>query len=246
MSGLTEVTIKRKRIWARGLITIELACRVPLFSAGQFFNLGLKTGESIERRSYSAASAPGAPLEFLLSEVKGGGLTPRLFQLEEGDPILLDETPLGFFTLNEVPAAKSLWMVATGTGLGPFISMLREGAVLKRFERLVVVHGVRHEEQLAYREELKELSAQFPKLTYITAVSGSSSESKAAPAGRITTHFESGRLEEEAQQGFDEDSHMLLCGNPVMIEDMTTLLKLRGFEKHRRKKPGHFNFEKYW
>lgn len=246
MSGLTEVTIKRKRIWAPGLMSIELACEVPPFSAGQFFNLGLKSAEQIVRRSYSAASAPGAPLEFLLSEVAAGGLTPSIFQLGEGDAILLDQTPLGFFTLKEVPEAKSLWMVATGTGLGPFISMLRDGAVLRRFDRLVVVHGVRHEEQLAYREELEELSQKFPQLKYLAAVSGSSSLAKASPPGRITTHFASGLLEERAENPFDGDSHMLLCGNPVMIEDMTTLLKLRGFEKHRRKKPGHFNFEKYW
>lgn len=263
MSGLTEVTIKRRTVWAPGLMTIEVASESVPFTAGQFFNLGLKATVKIEaacsiepglelrpheeivRRSYSAASAPGAPLEFFLSEVQAGGLTPRVFELGEGDSILLDKTPLGFFTLKEVPEAKSLWMVATGTGLGPFVSMLREGAVLDRFEKIVVVHGVRSEQQLAYREELEELSARFPQFKYLGAVSGSSSETSPL-AGRITTHFENGQLEERAESAFDRDAHMLLCGNPKMIEDMTALLKARGFEKHRRKQPGHFNFEKYW
>lgn len=226
-------------------MTIELASDVPPFEAGQFFNLGVQSGEAVLRRSYSAASAPGAPLEFFLSEVEGGGLTPHIFRLEEGDSILLDQTPLGFFTLKEVPEAQSLWLVATGTGLGPFISMLRQGAVFERFERVVLVHGVRGEEQLGYRDELETLAEMVPQLKYIGAVSGSSSETE-LPVGRITSQFESGQLEERARTTFDADAHMLLCGNPLMIEDMTALLKARGFEKHRRKKPGHFNFEKYW
>lgn len=245
MSSLQEVTIQRKHLWTPRLMTIELDATTPAFTSGQFFNLGLKSGDEILRRSYSAASAPGAPLEFFLSEVEGGGLTPRVFQLNEGDKILLDQTPLGFFTLSEVPDSKTLWTVATGTGLGPFVSMLREGTVLTRFEKVIVVHGVRKVEELGYREELEKLRTKHPHLAYIKALSAPSSDTDVT-SGRITTLFESGQLEEAAKSAFDQDSHMLLCGNPQMIEDMTTELKARGFEKHRRKKPGHFNFERYW
>lgn len=226
-------------------MSIELETEAPPFTPGQFFNLGLKSGEDITRRSYSAASAPGAPLEFFLSEVKGGGLTPQVFRLNEGDAILLDKSPLGFFTLNEVPESKELWAVATGTGLGPFLSMLREGSVLARFGKVIVVHGVRHDDELAYRAELSELREKHAHLVYIPTLSAPS-PSPHAEQGRITTLFENGHLEAIAKTTFGPDSHMLLCGNPQMIEDMSAQLKARGFEKHRRKKPGHFNFERYW
>jgi ferredoxin--NADP+ reductase len=245
MSSLQEVVIRKKRLFTPRLMSIQLETEGPPFTPGQFFNLSLKSGEEILRRSYSAASAPGAPLEFFLSEVPGGGLTPRVFRLNEGDSILLDQSPLGFFTLNEVPESKELWAVATGTGLGPFLSMLREGSVLSRFEKIILVHGVRHEEELAYRAEFAALREKHAHLVYIPALSAPS-EAPFAEQGRITTLFESGRLEEVAQTSFGPDSHMLLCGNPQMIEDMTAQLKARGFEKHRRKKPGHFNFERYW
>lgn len=248
MSGLKECRIASRHSWTPHLMTLRLDAETPAFRPGQFFNLGLSMGEQIVRRSYSAASAPGAPLEFFLSEVPEGGLTPRVFQLAEGDPVLLDDGPLGFFTLDEVPSAKHLWLVATGTGLGPYISMLREASVLKRFERVFVIHGVREAEQLAYRSELKDLSVRNPRLRYLAVVSGAQ-ENSTSPhlcGGRITTYFESGELEQHAGAAFDQDAHMLMCGNPKMIDDMAGLLKGRGFEKHRRRKPGHFNFERYW
>lgn len=245
MTGLKEVTIARRHSWTPKLMTLGLDFDGPMFKPGQFFNLGLKAGETVLRRSYSAASSPGAPLEFFLSEIPTGGLTPHVFGLQEGDRILIDDTPLGFFTLDEVPEARCLWLVATGTGLGPYISMLRDGSVLGRFERVVVVHGVRHPEQLAYREELESLASAMTHLVYTPVVSGAKERTPQLP-GRITTQFESGNLEARVGDPFDADCHMLLCGNPAMIDEMTGLLKGRGFEKHRRRKPGHFNFERYW
>ncbi len=245
MSGLQQVTIASRLDWTPHLMTLTLKAEGPAFKPGQFFNLGIERDGQILRRSYSAASAPNAPLEFFLSEVPEGDLTPSVFRLGQGDRILVDLAPLGFFTLDEVPEARCLWLVATGTGLGPYVSMLRERSVLERFERIVVVHGVRTTEQLAYREEIEELASTAPHLRYLAVVSGIDDESSHLH-GRITKHFESGSLEERAGAPFGADSHMLLCGNPTMIDDMTGLLKSRGFEKHRRRKPGHFNFERYW
>jgi ferredoxin/flavodoxin---NADP+ reductase len=197
------------------------------------------------KRSYSASSAPGQPLEFYLSLVEGGALTPGLFDLAVGDSVNLDPKALGFFTLSEVPECETLWLIATGTGLGPFVSMVRHGEGLRRFSRVVVVHGARASEQLGYREELEGAAAQDPRLTYVPVVSRSE-----APAGglsgRITTAFTSGALEERVGLKIDAKSHLLFCGNPQMIEEMVVSLKARGLSKHKRREPGHFNFEKYW
>lgn len=242
--AIVPARIEKKTIWGKGLCTITLD-QARAFSAGQFFNLGLSIGGLDVRRSYSAASAPGAPLEFFVSEVAGGTLTPSIFSLNEGDTISLEDPALGFFVLAEVPDARTLWMVATGTGLGPYISMLREGSVWNRFERVNVVHGARHEYQFAYGQELRAMAAERKELTYVPVQSGNDGRATDALAGRITTTFAEGRLEETVG-AFDAESHMLLCGNPRMIIEMTDALKERGFEKHRRKKPGHFTFEKYW
>jgi ferredoxin--NADP+ reductase len=245
MAGIVETRIEKKTTWGPRLVTLKLQ-RSLHFSAGQFFNLGLPLDGKDVRRSYSAASAPDAPLEFFLSEVEDGTLTPSLVALEEGDLVRLDETALGFFTLEEVPEAKTLWLVATGTGLGPYISMVRQGDVFQRFEKVILVHGTRHPLHFAYRDELVALAETRPRqFTYCPVQSGEEPLVEDGLSGRITTAWNSGRLEERAGK-FDQHSHMLLCGNPDMISEMGELLNERGFEKHRRRRPGHFNFEKYW
>lgn len=245
MSGKLPAQIVKRQQWAPGLFTLQLDCSRD-FSCGQFFNLGIEREGKELRRSYSAASAPGVPLEFFISEVPEGELTPSLSKLAIGDTLLLDETPLGFFTLKEVPDCEDLWLVATGTGIGPYISMLRDGGVLERFKNVFLVHGVRHREQLAYFEELKTRARQSSGFHYLPTLSGDpADEDQGILAGRITGAWDNGALEGSGAS-FGAKSHMLLCGNPQMIDDMVGRLKERGFEKHRRRKPGHFNFERYW
>src|SRR6187551_2206792 len=166
MSGPTSSRVLERSDWCEGLMTLTLDASAP-FVHGQFFNVGLKSGETVLRRSYSAASAPHRSLQFLLSEVKSGELTPKLFQLGAGDEVWLDPQPLGFFTLNEVPETKRLWLVATGTGLGPYLSMLRAGALDARFEQVNIIHGVRDLAQLAHREELTHAAPGTTKFQYI-------------------------------------------------------------------------------
>lgn len=239
--------ILERRQWAPGLVTIRLDADVDHFEPGQFLNVGLRIDEKLVFRAYSAASPPGEPLEFYLAEVAGGELTPTLFSLKEGDEVEVERHPQGFFTLKYVPDASELWLIATGTGLGPFLSILRAGEVWRRFPHVVVVHGVRQCAHLGYKELLGELVERHAgRLTYVPVVSREP-EASGVVHGRVTTALTDGSLEAFAQRSITpERSHLMLCGNPAMIEEMLRLLEARGLRKHRQRKPGHITIEKYW
>lgn len=246
MSGWSEGRLLSRRDWAPGLSTLRVEADVEPFQPGQFVNLSLEGAADEDRRSYSIASPPGAPLEFLVTEVAGGKLTPRLFGLRVGDPLLVERKPQGFFTLRWVPAARDLWMIATGTGLGPFLSILKSEEVWQRFERVVVVHGVRDARHFAHEGELEAMKSVRPALHTVRIVSREVPVSGVL-AGRVTTALENGELERAAGSGLEPaNAHVMLCGNPTMIDEMTTLLAARGMKKHRVRNPGHITVEKYW
>ena len=245
MAEFLKTQVIMQSEWAPGLVTIQLKDSLPAFLPGQFAQLGLDIAGKRVRRSYSISSAPGEAPEFFISEVKNGELSPSLVEGGQSGSLFLDPEPLGYFTLNEVPDCDTLWLVSTGTGLGPTISMLRTPNALDRFKRIIVIHGARQLSHLAYRDEILERAHKDSRLSYLPCVSRECTNFESF-RGRITTGFQDGFLEKWAGQNFDERSHMLLCGNPKMIDEMTAQLKERGFEKHRRRKPGHYNFERYW
>jgi ferredoxin/flavodoxin---NADP+ reductase len=239
--------IVHRHEWAEGLITLRIEADVAQFRAGQFVNLGLDVGGTLIRRSYSMASAPGEPLEFYLTRVSGGALTPRLFDLPLGSRVDVEGEAQGFFTLNYVPDARDLWLVATGTGLGPFISILRTEEPWRRFERIILAHGVRDRSQLGYRDELDEMSRSHASRLVRVPVLSREVSADGCVAGRVTSALEEGALEARAGAALDaERSHVMLCGNPAMIQDMTGLLKARGLKRHRLRAPGQISIEKYW
>lgn len=244
-AGWTAGRVESWHEWAPGLATLRVAADVEHFAPGQFFQLGLDVDGARVRRSYSASSAPGDPLEFYVTEVPNGALTPSMFALAPGDTLWVERTARGFFTLEHVPKTKRLWMVATGTGLGPFISMLRHASTWEHSNEVVLVHGVRTLPELAYREELEALTQKRP-LRYVPLVTRDT-PTRGELGARVTTALEQGTLEDAAGAKLSpEESHVLLCGNPDMIAEMQSLLAARGLEKHRVRKPGHVTVEKYW
>jgi ferredoxin--NADP+ reductase len=247
MSGLLEGSITARQDWAPGLMTLTVEAEVEPFSPGQFLNLALQPEGQLVRRSYSIASAPGAPLQFLLAKVPGGQLTPALFGLAQGDRVLVEPKPQGFFTLQWVPEAHQLWMIATGTGLAPYLAMLRGEEVWERFAELVLVHCVREAAHLAHAAELAALSAQRRGQLRVVPVVSREPAAQGVLHGRITRLLSEGELERRAEVELSpERSHVMLCGNPAMIDDMLERLDARGLRKHRVRRPGHVTIERYW
>jgi ferredoxin--NADP+ reductase len=228
-------------------MTVTIAAEIEPFEPGQFVNLGIWEAGELLRRSNSIASAPDAPLEFYLTEVQAGVLTPQLFRLKPGDPIYVEKKPQGFFLLRYVPPCRELWMVATGTGLGPFIAMLRTEDPWRCAERVILVHGVRQASHLNYADELDRLAGERAGRFQRLRVVSREPDADNVLHGRVTTALADGSLEKEAGAALAaERSHVMLCGNPAMIEDMTEALKQRGLRRHRLRNPGHITIEKYW
>jgi ferredoxin--NADP+ reductase len=247
VSGYIEAGIAARHEWAPGLVTLTLDTELEPFTPGQFVNLGLELNGQIVRRSYSLASAPFARPEFYLTALDSGELSPALLRMGPGDRVLVDPKPQGFFTLNWVPQAPELWMIATGTGLAPYLSMLRSDETWRRFERIVLVHGVREPAHLTYQVELDALTEKHGgKLRRVGVVSRAPGAAGVVH-GRIPAAFLDGRLEAAAGTSLSlERSHLLLCGNPAMIDDSVQALATRGFARHRTRKPGQITTEKYW
>jgi len=226
------------------------------FTAGQYARLGLRDENGIIWRAFSMVSAPAttATLEFYGIIVANGLFTTRLKQLRTGDSILLEKQRFGFMTPDRFKDGDDLWMLSTGTGIGPYISMLRDPYVWEHFRNLVLVHCVRHANEFSYTEELASVCAAAPfgssaRLQVIRTVTREDSIPTDAPylKGRITTLLENGQLEKAAGLAMSETaSRVMMCGNPEMIDDMRGLLHQRGMRPDRRATPGQFITENYW
>lgn len=243
----TPAKIVDKKIWAEGLFTLKIAAPdVSPFAPGQFLHLSVVDGEERINRPYSVASPHGTELEFFIVLVEDGKLTPRLWALDTGDDLEVSERAAGSFTLQKTPDAKNLWLVSTGTGLAPYVAMLREQEAWERYEKIVVVHGVRHNDDFAYQEEFQNHRDQYgDRFSYVPVLSRE--DAPDTLRGRIPQVMESGLLEETAGCNISkEESAVLLCGNPAMLDEMEDKLGQRGMVKHRRKEPGQIVLERYW
>ncbi len=240
-------TIVEKKIWTEGLFTLTVdAPDVSPFEPGQFLQLAVTDGEERINRPYSVASPHGEQLEFFIVVVEDGQLTPRLWALSEGDALELAERAAGSFTLQKSPSADILWLVSTGTGLAPYIAMLRTPDPWEKYDKICVIHGARHQTDLAYTEELLGYQDQYPgRFKLIQALTRE--ESEGTLSGRIPALLENGQIEQEA--GFElraTNSTVLLCGNPAMLDDMEEKLGQRDLKRHRSKVPGQIVLERYW
>ncbi|MEW6336189.1 MAG: ferredoxin--NADP reductase [Acidobacteriota bacterium] len=268
-SDFNAVVLDKREV-APGLYILRVApegWRLPAFRAGQFAVLGLPASaprhplsdpedeppreKPLIRRSYSIASSSRDSefLEFYLTVVRSGSLTPRLAMLEAGERLWLGPRISGLFTFDGVPGDVNVVMMATGTGLAPYMSMLRTHLDADQPRRIAALHGARHSWDLGYRSELIAMERAHPNFTYVAVVSRPDEEP--VPWGG-----EVGRLQDlwrrrvvGARWGVElspENCHVMLCGNPEMIEEMIALLGGEGYREHRREDPGQIHVEKYW
>ena len=243
----TQGTIERKIVWDQdGLFTLVIrAPEVESFEAGQFLQLGLPLEDGHLHRPYSVASPHGELLDFFIVMVDNGKLTPRLWKMEPGDVLDISQKAAGSFTLSHCPDASTLWLMSTGTGLAPYIAMLRTEEPWQRYERIIVVHGVRYARDLAYQPELAAvLQEHGDRFHYAPIVSRE--EHPGCLTGRITTNITNGELERGAGSEFSTDSCVMLCGNPDMLNEAIDLLAQRGLTKHKKNEPGQIVIERYW
>jgi ferredoxin--NADP+ reductase len=251
MSSWVEGHVVELRRWTDSLLSLRVHAPEVTFTAGQFAKLALPAPpgakEPMLGRPYSFVNPPGAPVhEFYFVVVPGGPLSPRLAALVPGDRLWLLARANGFFTIDEVPAAASLWCLATGTGLGPFLSMLRTPAPWQKFPHVVLVHAVRYARELAYAGEIAAIARAHPDaFRFVPVVSRE--DRPEALRGRIPALLADGQLEARAGLALGPDTaHAMLCGNPQMVDDTQVLLGERGMRRHRRREPGHVTVETYW
>lgn len=247
MAQWIEGQVVDRQQWTDRLYSLRIEAPVEPFEAGQFTRVALDLDGERIGRPYSLVNAPDErPLEIYFNEVPEGPLSPRLSDLRSGDPIWVDDTPRGFFTLSEIPDAEQLWMLSTGTALGVFLSILKTDAVWERFPRVVLVQGTRTAQELTYRDTLARIAdAHADQFTYLPVLSRERHED--ALHGRIPARLADGSLERAVDLRLDpEASQIMLCGNQGMIADASAHLAERGFRKNRRREPGHITTEKYW
>ena len=237
--------IVEKKSWNDRLFSLRIDCDFDTFESGQFVRVALDIDGERVARPYSLVNMPGDDfLEIYFNIVDEGPLSPRLAELEEGDEIFVTDRANGFLTVSEVPQCRHLWMLATGTGVGPFLSILKNIDVWQRFEKVVLAYSVRDLSELAYQQQVVEIQDQWPqKFSFIPLVTREEVEGMLNQ--RITDSIEDDSLEQRTGVVIDEDSHIMMCGNSAMISDVTAVLEKRGLRKHRRREPGHITTEKY-
>lgn len=273
--NIQTVTVLSKTTWTPNLFSFTVSRPASFkFTAGQFVRLGVNPSQlqyyqqqdeassdvsdaALNEdifRAYSIISSPfDEVLEFFSIVIPDGAFTSQLQHLQVGDELLLNTMPFGFLTLAryQKPLPKDLWLLATGTGLAPFLSMLQDLQTWQDYEHIVLAYSARSIEELAYVDKIESLQEDFgtlvdnpAKLIFIPIVTREPVEG--ALTERLPKLLLDGTLQERAGIALDTDStHVMLCGNPDMVEDTKETLKSLGLVMNRRGE-GNIAVENYW
>lgn len=247
MTNLIRGEIIKNHKWTDRLFTLIINAPIKPFIAGQFTKLALKIDGKMIQKAYSYVNSPDSKkLEFYLVKIPNGILTSYLYKLQSGDSIFIKETASGFFTIKELPKCKTLWMLSTGTAIGPFLSILQCKKNLKKMEKIILVHAVRYEKDLTYLPLMKKLKKKYKgKLKIQTIISREKKTNSLH--GRIPNLIDNGKLENSMNEKIDPTTtHVMICGNPKMIKDTKEILHKRNLTIHLRKKTGQITTEQYW
>lgn len=263
-----NATVIEKEVLSDFLMVLKVKpdYEIPDFEPGQFTVLGLfakeqcapqasqcKTFDNPEkliRKAYSVASAPKQKdlVEFYIALVPEGELTPRLFNLKKNDRLFIGKKFSGKFVLNDIPPNANLILVGTGTGLAPYISMIRNGLLENKNRKVILIHGARYLEDAGYYDELDQLSQDNPNLIYIPTLSRlTDNQEWNGHRGRVTNIINDDVIKSISDLELTpENFHVFLCGNPAMIEEVIGTLEANGFRKDQPKEKGTIHVEEYW
>ncbi len=253
--------------WLIILRVVPDGWKLPAFNPGQFAVIGLPGAaprcamsepedppsdpNKLIRRAYSIASSSLTQeyMEFYVALVTSGALTPRLFALNIGDRLWLGPKITGMFTFDQVPDEQNVVMIATGTGLAPYMSMLTTHLICGGPRRFAVLHGARHSWDLGYRSELLTLQHLCKNFSYSPVISRPQSEpvAWAGAVGYVQDLWKSGVIAQRwGVAPTAENTHVFLCGSPQMIDDTVAMLQTEGYKEHTKKEPGQIHVERYW
>jgi ferredoxin--NADP+ reductase len=252
-SVLTVEKVLRVQHWNEHLFSFAISRPATFrFRSGEFVMIGLEGENRPLLRAYSIASPSYAEeLEFLSIKVPDGPLTSRLQRIERGDELFLGRKPTGTLVTDAMLPGSRLFLLSTGTGLAPFLSLIRDPDIYDRFGQIIVVHCVRQVSDLAFRTELESHLADDPligdrallQMSYVPTVT----RENFVTQGRITTLIDNGRLFDGVTGPRHLDpalDRIMLCGSMAMIRDFSTRLTGLGFEEGSNAKPGHFVIER--
>ena len=253
MAAFNTETITEVHHWNDTLFSFKCTRDAGLrFKNGQFVMIGLEVNGKPLMRAYSIASANYEDhLEFFSIKVQNGPLTSILQKIQVGDKLLVSKKPTGTLVLDDLLPAKHLYMLSTGTGLAPFLSLIRDPETYDRFEKVVLIHGVRNVDELAYQDLIEnilpndEIFAELvkDKLIYYPTVTREAFRNQ----GRLTTLIENGKLFEDiGLPRFNrEDDRAMICGSPTMLDDSAALLDQHGLViSPRMGDPGDYVIER--
>lgn len=250
----TQEKITAFHRWTPKLLSFSTS-RDPCFhfQAGQFARLGISHGDKILWRAYSMASAvENEQLEFYSIVVPEGLFTPKLVNLAIGDTIFVEKRAYGFLTVERFPQGGQLWLMASSTGICPFLAMLFDPLTWSRFEKIVLVLSVREAQDLIYQDKLNLLyehpvfgRAVRDKFHYVTIVTRQP-EPKCYQQ-RMTTLVEQRILEQDLNLPITvAQTRVMVCGNPTLVKDMRSILQARGLTLSRFSQPGNLAVEHFW
>lgn len=249
MSQWQQGKVVENQHWNEHLCSLKIAVKMPEFEAGQFIRIGLPQlddEQQMEARPYSFVNAPHeALLEVYFNRVPEGSLSHRLQVLQEGEAVYVADRAAGFMTVAEILDGKTLWLLASGTAIGPFLSILKTDQPWQRFQHIVLVHGVHTAEDLTYNDLIATLQQRYgDRLIKVNSITRE--EVAGSLHDRIPVAITNGQLERLAGLDFNAaSSRVMICGNPDMVADSIEALQAKGLRKHLRREPGHILQEIY-
>ncbi|PVY75397.1 ferredoxin--NADP+ reductase [Tamilnaduibacter salinus] len=251
MGNMNRETVTSVHHWNDTLFSFKTS-RDPgfRFKNGHFTMIGLETDGKPLMRAYSMVSANyEEELEFFSIKVQDGPLTSRLQNIEVGDEILVSRKPTGTLVVDHLLPGRNLYLLSTGTGLAPFMSIIKDPEIYERFDKVILTHGVRYVSELAYQDDIEGLPENEyfgemvdGKLLYYPTVTREDFRNQ----GRLTDLLTSGKLTQDLglPDLNTEDDRFMLCGSPAMLKDMTKILDDKGFREARGGDVGHYVIER--